>query len=665
MFSPKNFMTVILGIFFIYTASCHRHIAKGENIVNEPFSLIKRDIKLVLVAKHEENPSFIKYHKMDVYNFNQDRVNSPFMMELLSNPNMYNPNLTAKVFYKGKLLRQFNAKKSTTTVLSDNNTVWSSLHSKLLLAIPFIKKGETLEITTSYDWMNMRYLEPLLLQENGLLPHSQLTVDIPYGIMMSFKSSKDGLEYHFSPLSLDIESKFWQQEDNKSGSGQRYIWKASKEMLSISPIKSNQLQLFLSFNTTPTKAAGAQPFDSWQEVSSYLYERISGYEVASQAIKEHGKKLTSNVIDDEEKVKNIFTYLSKVNKKINVVSYLHQDVQPATLTYARNFGSPFDIVILGKSLLSSMGISADMIIAANKLFNPYLIDCFNPALFYSVILAATVGEKTIYFDPLSINVDQLSPSLQGQHALLLRPSDSTFFLLPFDKADANKTIFSYNLYMTDFGFLEGEYAFDIIGYDVSKWHNLEKKENLPNVSIESRIFQGYDAIFSFDHMQSENKPNEMRLNGAIKSLALSKNDNNDFILPLRKIIDPIISILSNHDQDELSRVLLISLFISLPEHLSPIDMPKNISLGARGLEGHFYFDYKENKIMIETQAIVQLPLSNEARLKMKTELDKLDLWQNSIIIRDNTVNSNSINNNDNTVVPNEVFLDEEEHKTHP
>src|SRR5580704_14990794 len=98
----KNPIVVLVFIFLINAFSCHRRSLKIESLnIKEPVSLIKRDIKLTLVAKQQgHNPPFIQYHKTDIYNFNQDHIGSPFIIELLSNPNMYNPNLVAKVYQK-------------------------------------------------------------------------------------------------------------------------------------------------------------------------------------------------------------------------------------------------------------------------------------------------------------------------------------------------------------------------------------------------------------------------------------------------------------------------------------------------------------------------------------------------------------------------------------
>jgi hypothetical protein len=53
-----------------------------------------------------------------------------------------------------------------------------------------------------------------------------------------------------------------------------------------------------------------------------------------------------------------------------------------------------------------------------------------------------------------------------------------------------------------------------------------------------------------------------------------------------------------------------------------------------------------------------LPVDKNIEQKLRDELKKLDSWQEFIIIRDDRVNKSG---NDN-VVPDGVFLDEEEHK---
>src|SRR5690606_33367173 len=110
-------------------------------------------------------------------------------------------------------------------------------------------------------------------------------------------------------------------------------------------------------------------------------------------------KETRDIMNEEEKIKHLLLFLqNNIEKRSAVGSFQEQELQPATRTFARRFGTPSDVAILGKSLLSSIGVEADLVAAGDRRINPELSDFYSPALFSSIILAYTTNGVTRYFD---------------------------------------------------------------------------------------------------------------------------------------------------------------------------------------------------------------------------------------------------------------------------
>lgn len=635
----KSRCLLLLMLFMMNITACHRApVAVNGLVAKESVVLTKRDVKLVFMPGAKRIPDSLTYHKVDTYVFNQDHTGTPFVMELMINPLMRDAVMAANVFSNGRKVREFVAKKTASSLLSDNNTTWSPSRSKLVLAIPFVKQHEEVVITTSYEWMDIRYIDPIMVQEAGLIKESQVTIDVPYGVTMNFKAAKDAVKFELLPESSTHETKLWAQEDNRSGQGMRHIWRATAENQSTSTKKGFQLQLFVSFET-PLPRSGIKKFDNWQAVSSYLYDRIDRYDVPSDALREYARKEIEQITDESQKVQAILAYLQKVKKRFVKGSYQDQEVQPATRTFARNFGSPFDIAILGKAMLACVGFASDLIIAADNRYNPNISDFYTPALFHSVLLAVSVGGKTIYFDPESSSIHNLSPHVQGQHALLLRPKNSILFTLPYDSADTNKETYSYQLWMTEFGALEGEYSVDLTGSLAQTFYDIpqEQFKLSPPSDIQEMIFGKVQTPFSWGTMEIERDAKEqtVRIVGEIKSKLLPKNEGGEFELNLAKVVEPLVASFRAPSMRGFSYTSLVSLFLSLPDHVEATNLPHNINIGFNGVDGRFSASYADNKVTIEGTSIVNLPIKKDVEQSLALELEQIKPWQeHAIIIHD-------------------------------
>lgn len=623
---------------------CQHAMVKPNSLVppNETVSLIKKDVTMVFVPEHQRVPPHIIYQRRDRYAFGSQMHSIPFKLEMTINPLMRNVTLVAQVEKNGKVVREFVANKSASSQLNDKKTAWLPARSKLAFAIPYIAANEEVVVTTSYEWMDIRWLSPILMQENGPVPETRLTVDVPYGITMHFKAAKNRTSLDFVPNSFPHEKALWVQDGNRAGLGTRYVFSAQPEYQSASSLRADLLQVFLSFET-PMQSDGGLKFDNWGAVASYLYDRIERYDMPSNEIRDFAIKETKDKTSDEQKIARVFAFLrNEVEKRAMVSAYQDQDVQPATRTFARRFGTPFDIAILGKAMLLSIGYNTDLVAVADKRYNPELPDFFSPALFSSIILAVATPARTFYFDPEGTKdrSDQLRPSLQGQGALVIKPKNGAFFSMPFDNAQKNTKIHSYQLSMSEDGMIEGDYSVDLTGleaHSVSEFSLDQLKTMAPDV-VETKLLGGSDPPFSIDTFDiTREHPLDLgvRIFGEIKPRLLPKNAHGDFELNLDKIIRPAIGALKEASSRDYSSVTKISLFISLPDDFVATDLPKNVYLHIDGIDGRFSAFYADGQIVVEGLTMISLPVKKGFDETLKTELDGLKLFgEQKMVIHD-------------------------------
>lgn len=639
----------LLPFLMINLLSCHRPVIKAERTVGQdPVSLTKRDVHIVFIPDNKRAPAFLTYQKVDKWTFFENQNNAPFTMELTINPLMRNPSMTAKVLSKGKVVRQFTAKKTPTSVMSDKTTSWSPARSKLLLSIPFLMAHEEVVITTSYEWMDIRWLSPIMFQDQGLLEASSLTIDVPYGTTMHFKSAKDREPFEFLPTSTSYEQKLWSQEDNRTGLGMRHLWRSDSKSLSESKVMANQLQLFVSFET-PRHSSAAMKFDNWQVVANYLLDRIEQYDVPSDAIRDYAQRKIEEAGSDQDKVEKILSYVQTIKKRMQVGSFQDQEVQPATRTFARNYGSSFDIAILGKAMLTSAGIASNLVLASDKRYNPSITDFYSPALFYTILLAIDVEGKTWYFDPESNSLDQLSVNLQGQHALLLRQKNALLFSIPFSSADKNRQVYSYQLWMNEDGIVEGDYSVDVTGFFAESLRDLSHEQlrlALPS-DIQARLSGALDPAFSWATMAIEAIPEGRGYSvfGSIKPKLLAKAEKGNYAFEMTKLTAPLMTLLKAPNQRGFANTGSLSLFLSLPEDFEAQKIPETRVIKLDGIDSRFSASMNEDRLILEGTSTISLPVRKDALDDLQQKLLSLSEWQeHTILIHDKRVMQESLNN---------------------
>ncbi len=610
--------------------------------IKAPIALLKKDIDLVFVQENKRQPAHILYQRQDRYAFIKGQTEAPFKLEMVINPLMRNPSVIARVEKGGKTVREFMAKKTATSVLSENKTSWSPARTKLALLIPYVAPNEVVVVTTAFEWMDIRWLQPLMMQEEDVPTlEAKLTVDVPYGITMHFKAAKDRARMDYVPESSPRELSLWTQDDNRSGLGMRYVWKADLTTLSAQQNRADALQVLLSFESPAQNDAG-QRFDSWAAVANYFYKRIDRYDMPSNEINSFVQKETRDLLNEEDKIEHIVSFLkNQMETRSQVGSFQEQDLQPATRTFARRFGSPSDIAILGKSLFTSIGVEADLVAAADKRFNPELMDFYSPALFSSIILAYKNNGVTHYLDPEAINVpsDQLQPNRQGQLALLLRQKNGTSFSLPYDNAQKNLRTYSYQLWLTDEGVLEGEYSIDLSGFEAQhvKREGREKLRAKGLAELEAHLYGMQRTDFALDSVEyfDDNSDQGLRVAGLIKPRLLFKNSHGGFDLKLEKIIEPALLALNDAHGKGFSSTTKIALFIGLPQHYVVENLPSNIHISIGGVEGRFFAEASAGQLIVEGIAMLSLPLKPDTQEKISKELEAIKIFGNqSIAIHD-------------------------------
>lgn len=602
-----------------------------------PSGLVQQDVSVVFIPENQRLPPHVIYERQQVYAFSHQTSAMPFKVEMVLNPLIHNPVITAQVEKNGRIERKFVAKKSSTSLLTDKKTSWAQTRSKLALLIPYVTPDETVVIKTSYEWMDIRWLNPILMQEDGSdtpIEKSNLTVDVPYGITLQYKAAKDRNLVDFAPKSSPHETSLWTRQDNRSGLGMRYQWEALPQIQSTSSLRADLLQILLSFET-PEKNDTHTRFDNWSSVASFLYDRVERYDMPSNEIRDFAIRETKSKENNEQKINRIFTFLKNdIEKRFVSGTYQEQEVQPATRTFARRFGTPFDIAILGKALVSSIGLEADVVVAADSRYNPNITDLFSPAIFSSVLLAVYDNQTTYYFDPEETELDlhQLRPSRQGQAALPIKPKNAHVYTLPFDSAEKNVETHSYQLWMNDEGLLEGEYSIDLSGIEAQNFINLtEDQLRLMSANaVETKILGNDSAPFSFETVEfsKEKTPTHTTIKafGLVKPRLLAKNADGQYELRLDKVINPVKVALIDSLRQNYSSTTKVSLFVSLPEKYIVENLPNNINISIDGIDMRISATNIVDQLIVEGTAIVSLPLKKDSLSTINNELNNITLY---------------------------------------
>lgn len=614
-----NIPRLVLFFFLICTTGCLRHAVSHDlNLKENSFALIKKNTSLVFIPEKKRIAAHILYSRTDRFAFGASVQGITLTRELAINPLMRNPALTARVEKNGKVVREIVATKSAQSLLNDKRSAWLPTRSKLVLMVPFISEDEQVVVTTSYEWMDKRWLPPIFLQEEGAQIDTELTVDVPYGISMRFKVAKNRTSFDYVPVTFPVDRAAWIQDLNRGGLGTRFTFSLAKRDLVPSSVLAEQLQVFLSFETPAQVETGIAQFDRWDVVSSYLYNRIDRYDMPSNEIRTFTAHETKGRESKAHKVARIFSILrNDIEIRNSEDPFLDQPAQPATRTLARKYGSPFDVAILGKAMLSSIGVEADLVAVGDSRFNPKIVDFYSPSLFSTVILAARLDDRVVYFDPehRTLSLDQLRPSLQGQSALLIRPKNGSNFSLPYDDAHKNTKTLSYQLWMTEDGFLEGEYSIDLVGYEAQALTSLpvEEQNALSPEILESKLLGATNTAFSLASVTREHTSlREFRIYGETKRRMLARNEKGVYDFSLDTLIAPALDTLKNGAQKGYSSVTRISLFLTLPPGFVAHNLPKNVNFQLDGISGRFSASFAHDQLVVEGIGLVSLPIKDPA-----------------------------------------------------
>lgn len=422
------YLIALLGLFL---SACVHRPPKMELNFDAEIVVTQKNANVVFVPANLRMPPYLLVTKTETYHFS-GQAGTPFKREITISPLMYEATLSAQVQMNGKVVREYKAQKVAQTIVNEKQRIWTPGRSKLSLVIPYLKAGEEVVLTTSYSWMDIRWHPPILFEEDVPTFSTLIHVDVPFGIRTHFQVMNDGQPFAMTPSNIEQENKLWGQSDNKMGLGNRFVFQNDFGTAVTSRPEAKRLQLFFSFEP-PTQSERNPPFDNWERVASYLYDRIDRYDFPSNAIRDfttlEGEKQTSDVA----KAVRIFSFLNNdIEKRAVNGSYLDQDVQPATKTFAKRFGSPFDIAILAKAMLSSLGLSAEILAVSNEQINPDLESIFSPALFYSVVAAVTIEGKTYFYDPEQAfeNITSIPDKLYGAKLLTIRKTKGHLYSMP-------------------------------------------------------------------------------------------------------------------------------------------------------------------------------------------------------------------------------------------
>lgn len=606
---PKKSL-IFLSTLFIFLAGCQHVALKPQRAVTGgEKSLIKRDIAIVSVPENKSTPAYITFTQKDRLVFGAMVNTSGYRIEANVDPLMRNFAMVAKIEKNGKVVREFLAKKNATAVLSDKKTTWSPTRSKMVVTIPYLAEGEEVVVDTSYEWMDMRWMPPIFLQEDAQGAQTSVMVDVAYGTTMHFKASKDRFAHEFIPENEPHENKLWVDQDNKAGLGLRYRWQSMPDQQSRSSFKADLLQLYFAFDA-PSRNEVTARFDSWPAISTYLYNRIDRYDMPSSEVRASAIEKTKNAKNDKEKVDIILSFLKNdIEKRSAVGPFNEQPVQPATRTFARRYGSAFDLVILGQAMLSSLGLNSNILLSADQSVNPKLTDFYSPALFTSPVLAINLSGSTFYFDPEATNPQGLSKNLQGQLALTLMPLKGEHLMLPFDTAQKHGTIETYQLWLNDNDALEGEYSVDLSGFETEGFA-LEPGMTDPQAT-EAKLRQKNELLFSLasaEVIKNKANPDSVRLYGEIRPELLSKNADSTLELKLEKIVGTLVSAFKSARSRNYSFTKKIALFLNLPDKMVAKNIPPSINLNAEGIQGRFSVSNLGNELVIEGIAMISMPI---------------------------------------------------------
>lgn len=613
-------------IFFLLQAACLLFSCAPKRMTpkilnqQEPIVVSSLELNLTYMPQQKRVPTHLVINKSVRYQFSQNQLPESFTKELVVDPLMHQASFVAHVLNKGKIVRKYPAK-----TIQSPHRAGRAMQS---IVVDFLKPEEEVIIISSYNWMDPRLVAPIFMEEAEATMASKITIDVPYGINLRYRTAHLGQAVEFAPASTILEKSGWGTSDNRHG--RRFIFEQNFGPQNSTKKASHRQQLFVAFDA-PAQRDKKTLFENWEAVSNYFYNRMDRYDLPSNTVRDFSVSQTNNTSNDIEKIGRVLSFLSNnLEKRHTFEPYQEQEAQPANKILNRRSGSPLEIVILGKAMLSSLGIESNIVAVSDPEQNPRIIDFFSPALFSKVILAISHNAETFYYDPLQNydRFDQVPSNLQGQQALFVKQSGSQFFSLPYEAAEKNKISYFYNLSINNSGTLDGTFSIDLEGIkaDEAKAIIAEQSAALSATALQNKLQTNATLRWQKASFNQNEESQTMNFTGHFSPRLLAHAPDSGFLLPIKEIFEPIFSPLLNLANQRYSSFSILEAELQVPASFKIAQSkPFNFFIDQNGLRARFLVTWEEGRVVFKAESMVSLPINQEPGYKLALPEDQLTI----------------------------------------
>lgn len=593
------------------------------------------------MPEQKRSPAYIEFSEVDRYRNVSNEPISPFKKDFFIDSLMHNLSVTAEVRKNNKVIRRYDAQKMAPPNLNQEKGVWTPGRSRLSLQLPFLAKDEELIIRRNYSWMDLRWMPPIFLEDEVPTLHAEVLVDVPYGNAMHFQAAQGGKEMSLLPTSSSKESPRWAVNSSHQGLGSRFLFDYRSMHTEAVARLGDRSQIYFSFDPPLNEKRSA--FDSWDSVAQYMYSKIDRFDLPSNQIRDFALENTKDLVTNREKIVQLLSFLTQsIDVQTSSDSFQEEPTQPASKTFAKRSGSAFDVAILGKALLSSLGIKADLIAVGYDSKNPKLMNCYSPALFSSVILVAEADNKQYYFEPRnkSERLDQIPPHIQGQNALILGQKGGAFLSMPYGLPSDSESQSQFNLSMDQNGLINGDYELSLSGLLFEDTGSSFSKEGRTlSVQELQKKLMAEDSKLSWQSAQinRDYKKAILTVSGKLKPILLQKIAQDDFILNPKILLGPLFSRIKISRSQNFSSLINIRSSLRLSDNYKIISLPKNFQFEKNGIILHINYSQENATVIAQGIFILALPVDNQTHEALDKSLRELETLseENLKIVKDN------------------------------
>lgn len=578
--------------------------------------VVNNDTNIIYIPKKANTAPYLIFEKKTKIAFKNLNAPMPYRQRLLLDNNMRNVVYSANIERDGKVLRAFPSQKEYGPAINSNQKALSAPKLSSVINIPYIDNNEDICITLRYEWMDPRWLLPIMLEESLPTKDAVVSIEVPYGITMNFQASVQREPITLMPYITEaVESTLWGDGKHHKGPGSKYIFKYSNNLQkNENKNLSDLMQLYVSFES-PFSSNQNSSFDSWNKLSSFIYNKIDRFDAPQASIEKLSEELVKGEEKDDDKIRSVFNYLKeKIENQCSDVGFMFQEVGPAPRTFVRKYGTPFDLAILGKAMLSSLGIESQILLVSNVNINPK-IDFFTPSIFNDVILAVIKKDKKYYFNPKQKqdNFSSLSWELQGQKALIIDKDKGQIMNLPFDPAEKNQKKVQIELELNRENELNGFFLAELSGLVLNEFKTLVGVEQtIINPAKAQGALFGQMADFAILELQKEGADidQKMALSGSFKTLKLNKTNEDTFSIPINELLNMLRHNLLSIPN--FSKEIEISIKIKLSADITVKEIAKNNTLSFNGGMAQVLVNQMPEQIIIKSKTSISLPLEKHA-----------------------------------------------------